>query len=184
LLILGFPILAIFATIVLLCMIIFYRYYPHEKRYSDDFIVCPCDGTVTSSFTMEDGEHGFISIFLSPLDIHTQMYPANGVVVERVYDQTGKFAIVVNEGKSRDNEKKIHTIATKHGLVTLTQIAGFLPRRISSSDIVPENVKAGEYLGMIKFGSRVDIKFPVKNGGCTNICVGQRVTHGDIMYEW
>jgi len=66
-------------------------------------------------------------------------------------------------------------------LLKLTQIAGFLPRRITSSDIVPEQIKAGEYLGMIKFGSRVDMLFPTNGGFALNVRQGQRVGIGDVI---
>ena len=76
---------------------------------------------------------------------------------------TGQFEIVMYLDKSADNEKKIHHIVMKNGAaISVTQLAGLLPRMITSSDKVPMDVKAGEYLGMIKFGSRVDLLLPKK----------------------
>lgn len=176
----GYFGLSIAFAIVFVFLLLFYRYYEHTTRYSDNVVVCPCDGTVTH--ISYSGGYCYVSVFLSPFDIHTQMYPVNGTVVSRVYDQTGKFGLATDLDKCRDNEKKIHLIKMANGsLVRMTQIAGFLPRRITSSDVVPEKVLAGEYLGMIKFGSRVDLVFE-----CLSRCVvavGDRVTHGDLFYD-
>jgi phosphatidylserine decarboxylase len=141
-------------------MLYFYRYYPDTNIYSDEALICPCDGTITEMKKVKN--YQYISVFLSPFNIHTQVYPVNGTVVKRHYDHSGKFDIVTDAYKSRDNEKKIHYIMNKkNALIKLTQIAGFLPRRISSSDKINEKVQAGSYLGMIKFGSRVDLLFPL-----------------------
>jgi phosphatidylserine decarboxylase len=121
---------------------------------------------------------------MSVFNNHTQIYPANGTVVNRIYDRTGQFNIVVNQEKSRHNEKKIHNIIMNNKkLITITQIAGFLPRCITSSDIIPEKVKAGQYLGMIKFGSRIDITFP-GNISKLKIKVNDSINIGDDIYTY
>ena len=149
------------AIVVLACLWLFYRYNPHEKRYTDDVIISPCEGTI---LLIEDRyDYYYIPIFLSVFNKHTQIYPVNGTVVDRKYDHTGQFEIVMYLDKSADNEKKIHHIVMKNGAaISVTQLAGLLPRMITSSDKVPMDVKAGEYLGMIKFGSRVDLLLPKK----------------------
>jgi len=77
----------------------------------------------------------------------------------------------------------MHYILANNGaVVKVTQIAGFLPRRITSENKV--NVKAGEYLGMIKFGSRVDLMFPMKVGDTEfkrRVIVGNKLNIGDII---
>jgi phosphatidylserine decarboxylase len=176
----NYPKLAIALTILLLSMMLFYRHYTHCKRYPNNTIICPADGTVTN---LKISDHiCYISIFLSPINIHTQVYPVNGTVVKRIYDQTGQFELATDVDKCRDNEKKIHYILTPNlKLLKMTQIAGFLPRRITSSDKVPEEVQAGEYMGMIKFGSRVDLMFPIDNNFQLHIKKGQHVTIGNII---
>lgn len=146
-------------VVVLLCLLLFYRYSPHEKRYTDNVVVSPCEGKI---LLIEDRhDYYYIPIFLSIFNKHTQIYPVNGTVVDRKYDHTGKFEIVMYLDKSVDNEKKIHYIHMNNGaVITVTQLAGLLPRMITSSDVVPMEVNAGEYLGMIKFGSRVDLLLP------------------------
>jgi phosphatidylserine decarboxylase len=169
--------------ILLLFMLFFYRYYPHYDRYKNNVVVSPADGTVTNIRTTKT--HCYISIFLSPINIHTQIYPVNGTVISRQYDRTGKFGLATDIDKCRNNEKKIHTILMNNNrLLRITQIAGFLPRRITSSDKVPEQVLAGEYLGMIKFGSRVDLLFPISYGFVLQIQKNQSITIGDIIGQY
>ena len=106
------------------------------------------------------GDHLFVAIFLSPLDIHYQVSPVNGVIRQVDYDATGKFELAYNETKSRMNEKSIIYIDTPHGTFTLYQIAGFLVRRIDTYVRPRDRVTSGELIGLIKFGSRVDLIIP------------------------
>ena len=136
--------------LILIALMIFYRYKKYTIEYNDNIIVSPAEGKITNIMELSNNRI-LVSIFLSVFDNHTQIYPVNGKVIKRVYDDTGQFGIVIDRYKSRDNEKKIHTIRMKNNnIVKVVQIAGFLPRRIASSDVVPLDVKAGEYLGIIK----------------------------------
>ena len=169
------------SLLLLIILMIFYRYKPHNKRYDNNTIVSPANGCIT--YAEQNGELVNISIYLNFLNNHTQIYPVNGIVIERLYDKNGKFELANNINKSRYNEKKIHTIKMENNnIVKVTQIAGFFVRRIVSSNKVPEKVMAGEYLGMIKFGSRVDIEFP---GTISNLKVkcGENINIGDIIYN-
>lgn len=166
-------------TLILVC--IFYRYEPHTKRYADNFIISPANGTV--SFLEQKDNKINISIYLNILNNHTQIYPVNGVLFKTIYDKSGKFELSNDVRKSRFNEKKIHTIKMKNGEVKVTQIAGFFPRRIVSTKEVNEKVMAGEYLGMIKFGSRVDLEF---EGDISKVMIkeNQKINIGDIIYTY
>ena len=168
--------------IILIALMIFYRYKNYTIEYNDNIIVSPAEGKITN-ITVSNNRI-LVSIFLSVFNNHTQIYPVNGKVIDRVYDETGKFDIVIDRYKSRDNEKKIHTITMKNNnIVKVVQIAGFLPRRITSSDTVPLDVEAGEYLGMIKFGSRVDLIFP---GDINKLLVtlDNNIKIGDVIYKY
>jgi phosphatidylserine decarboxylase len=169
------------SVVVFIALLIFYRYEPCTKRYPNNILLSPADGNITH--IEQKGTTAHISIFMSVFNGHTQIYPVNGEVIKRIYDNTGQFNIVINKSKSRFNEKKIHTLRTDHGIVTVTQIAGFLPRRISSSEKTPELVQAGEYLGMIKFGSRIDLAFEgnIKKLNCK---IGDDIYSGNIIYKW
>lgn len=169
------------SLLVLLILVIFYRYTPYNERHNNNTIISPAQGLVTN--IIKKGDRINISIYLNIANNHTQIYPVNGKVINRYYDRSGVFNLVVDMDKSRYNEKKIHTIKMKNGnIVIVTQIAGFLPRAINSSDLIPEEVKAGEYLGIIKFGSRVDLLFP---GNIDNIKVklNDNIKLGDVIYE-
>lgn len=150
----------IIGLLILILIFLFYFYrYEECNVYVDDYtILSPCEGTVLG--ILDKHNYYYIPIFLSPFNKHTQIYPVNGNVVSREYDTTGQFAIVMNLDKSRDNEKRIHYIQMLDGtMIQMTQIAGFLPRVIVSDDDLDYH-QAGEYFGMIKFGSRIDLIIP------------------------
>ena len=169
--------------IILIILMIFYRYKNYTTEYDDNIIVSPAEGKITNIMSLSNNRV-FVSIFLSVFNNHTQMYPVNGTVIKRVYDDTGQFNIVIDGYKSRNNEKKIHTIRmNNNNIVEVIQIAGFLPRRIASSDVVPLDVKAGEYLGMIKFGSRVDLIF-LGDINKLLVTLNDNIKLGDIIYEY
>lgn len=156
-------ILLAISLVILLFLLYFYRYYEHTERYPDNIIICPADGTITNMLLDTQNNNIIISIFLSPMNIHTQVYPANAIVLSHEYDQTGKFDIVADAEKSKENEKVIHTFQMPNGcIIKVIQIAGFLPRVITYDKSINHQVAAGEYLGMIKFGSRVDLILPLE----------------------
>ncbi len=173
--------------VVLLFLLYFYRNPASESNWSDDVIVAPSYGTVVkigekpTSYHQKflDGSntaYTYVCIFLSPMDVHQQYYPINGYVISRIYDDTGKFKLAYELDKSDENEKKLHFINTNHGIVTVTQIAGVLPRRIVS-DYELGPCEAGKRFGMIKFGSRVDLALP-SEGLTLNIKEGDSLTGG------
>lgn len=167
---------------MLFFLIYFYRFSSNNTNYNDNIIISPAAGKITN--ICYDGKNIHVSIFMSVFNNHTQIYPINGTVIDRYYDETGKFDIVVNKEKSRNNEKKIHTIKGNNGaIVTVTQIAGFIPRRITSSEKVPEIIRAGQYLGMIKLGSRIDLSFPGKLCDL-KVKLNKKINIGDLIYKY
>lgn len=146
--------LGVFLTVVL---IYFYRCQLPKapKVISDDIVIAPTEGKIIN--ITEYANAYYIAIFMSVFDKHYQVYPANCLVVGRKYDKTGEFELVMNLNKSKNNEKKIHNLQLNNGgKIKLMQIAGFLPSAITSCDDLT-HFNACEYLGMIKFGSRVDL---------------------------
>lgn len=133
-----------------------------------------------------------ICIFLSLTDIHRQYFPVSGIITSIIEDYTGHYAIASDIGKSQYNDKIIHTIIPQKpgtisedyqptNAITITQIAGFLIRRIDYNYEPGTYVKAGEELGMIHFGSRVDISIPENAEFLSKIEVGQKIRAGDII---
>ena len=168
--------------LTLIILSIFYRYKPHNKRYGDTVIISPANGKVI--YLEQKGSTINISIYLNFLNNHTQIYPVNGILFKKIYDNTGTFELANNIKKSRFNQKIIHTIKMENGgELKVSQIAGFFMRRIVSSKEVNTKVMAGEYLGMIKFGSRVDLEF---EGDISKIIIknGQNINIGDIIYTY
>ena len=170
-------------------LLYFYRYEEFTPvNITNSMILSPCEGKVIK-ICQKMQTHTYISIFLSPLNRHTQIYPVNGIVIKREYDLTGRFNIVMNINKSRKNEKKIHYITMTDGtIIKVTQLAGLLPRMIVSDDTVPMNVYAGQYMGMMKFGSRVDMLVPNANISgkklLLNIKEEQNIKIGELLGEY
>lgn len=124
-------------------------------------IIAPSYGTV---YSIDDhGDYISVVTFLSPFDVHMQYCPVNGVCKNSIYDRTGNFDLAFHLNKSKLNEKRIHTFDTKIGEIRVYQVAGFLTRRIESWIQEKQAVLAGQPLGIIHLGSRVDLWLPKKN---------------------
>jgi phosphatidylserine decarboxylase len=154
--------------ILFLFLFLFYFYFQREPRFTLDpqldskVILSPAYGTIYG--IKEEGDQVHILIILNVLDVHVQYYPYDGQVVEQVRDETGKYAIVYELEKSRFNEKVITKLRTIHGDFVIQQIAGMFVRNIETTlQNTPENIKRGQKLGCIRFGSRVDLILPKKS---------------------
>lgn len=124
-------------------------------------IVSPGDGKVTAISTVEvDGvPRTRISIFLSVFDVHVNRSPIAGAI-RKVEYRTGKFRNAMGADSAEHNEQNIVTVEGDDGqTVIFKQIAGLLARRIVFSKRVGDRVACGERVGLIKFGSRVDVLF-------------------------
>ena len=118
----------------------------------------PADGRVMSVVAEADRQTR-ISIFLNIFDVHVNRSPITGVVADVTY-QRGKFLVASRGIASAENEQNIITIQADDGtVVVVKQIAGLIARRIICTKSVGDSVKAGERVGLIKFGSRVDVIF-------------------------
>jgi len=155
-LILFFLIFVIFVILV----INFYRCpTPIIRKNNEDVVYAPSFGKVLK-IIQNDDDSVFVSIFLNPFDIHYQYYPVSGIIKDIKYDHTGNFALAYELNKSNENEKSITTLVNKNGEFKIYQIAGYLVRRIDNYGYVNKVVESGEMLGIIHFGSRVDIIIP------------------------
>jgi len=120
--------------------------------------VSPADGRVMC-VVPEGDRQTRISIFLNVFDVHVNRAPISGAIVDIVY-RKGKFLVASKEAASSDNEQNILTVRAADGtIVVFKQIAGLIARRIVCTKNVGDFVQAGERIGMIKFGSRVDVLF-------------------------
>jgi phosphatidylserine decarboxylase len=155
------------AVLVLLFLFLvnFFR-DPHRagsERHVD--VLSPADGTVVQIKDVADGEvwPGLtrqVSIFMSVFDVHVNRAPISGRIVHYRYNPGKKIAAFA-EKSSTENEQNLIVIEdSRGGRVAFKQIAGLLARRIVFDRKEGDEVVRGERVGMIKFGSRVDIFFP------------------------
>ena len=141
-------------------------------------VVSPGDGLVTetASIATPDGPRQRISIFLSVFDVHVNRSPIAGVLSGVRY-QKGQYLNAMNPASADRNEQNIATVRGKDGVeVTFKQIAGLIARRIVFNFREGEALERGQRVGLIKFGSRVDVVLPAKAE--VRVKVGERVRGG------
>jgi phosphatidylserine decarboxylase len=118
----------------------------------------PADGRVMC-VVPEGDRQTRISIFLNIFDVHVNRSPISGVVTDITY-KAGQFLVASREIASAENEQNVITVRAEDGTkVVFKQIAGLIARRIVCTKRVGDFVQAGERVGLIKFGSRVDVIF-------------------------
>lgn len=123
-------------------------------------IVSPGDGVVTDVSTVwaAGGQRPRVSIFLSVFDVHVNRSPIAGVIRHVEY-RKGKFGNAMSAHSAEDNEQNIVTVEGEGQTIIFKQIAGLIARRIVFHKKVGDTVERGERVGLIKFGSRVDVIF-------------------------
>ncbi|MGZ8392148.1 MAG: phosphatidylserine decarboxylase family protein [Gemmatimonadales bacterium] len=159
-------------------VVAFFRDPVRSGERGDRLILAPADGKVVSLVETEEptfmaGRSCRLSIFMNVFDVHVNRYPTEGTVGYRHYNP-GKFGHAGTEKSSLDNEQSSVGLTTARGKVLIRQIAGLIARRIVTDHKVGTQVQQGDRLGMIRFGSRVDlflpcerVKFLVKPGDTT-----------------
>ena len=175
-----------------LCILAFFRDPERVVPRGDDLLVSPADGIVTQITQVEpplemhgdDGGLGNapltrISIYLSVFDVHINRSPCAGTIGRMSYIP-GKFVNAELDKASEDNERQHLVVMRSDGVVIgMTQIAGLVARRIVPFVKPGDIVAAGQRLGLIRFGSRVDLYLPA--GTSPQVLMGQRVTAGETV---
>ena len=147
----------------------------------EGLIVSPGDGLVTetTSISTPEGSRRRISIFLSVFDVHVNRAPIGGIL-SRVHYQKGQFLNAMNPASAERNEQNTVTVRGQGPdggyEVTFKQIAGLLARRIVFRCNEGQSVERGQRVGLIKFGSRVDVVIP--SSAVLRVKVGDRVKGG------
>jgi phosphatidylserine decarboxylase len=153
-------------------------------------IVAPADGLVTMVKRVPAplelaGEHGLsgeftrVSIFMSVFDVHINRSPIAGTI-RRIAYVPGKFLNADLDKASEDNERQHFLVEREDGTaVGFTQIAGLVARRIMAFVKEGDRVAAGERIGLIRFGSRVDVYLPA--GTASQVLLGQRTIAGETV---
>ena len=156
-----------FEALVLTLIIRFFRVPIWRKTtIEDNAVLAPADGVVAANEVVIEDEYFHeerrqISIFMSIYDVHINFFPFDGEVTYYKY-HPGKFLVAFNPKSSTDNEHNTIVLKDKKGReILVRQIAGFVARRIVC-DLQPgDEAVVGEELGMIRFGSRVDVFLPL-----------------------
>ncbi len=147
-----------------------YYFFRDPERVSIDdenYLVSPADGLVLQvqesdgpkELNMEDKKFTKVSIFMNVFDCHVNRTPCSGKVTEIIY-KPGKFLNASLDKASEDNERNYYKITNSNGEdIIIVQIAGLIARRIVSEVSESTELKQGDRIGMIRFGSRTDIYF-------------------------
>lgn len=171
---------AIYVSVaVLMLMILQFFRNPQRKvkEPNSTSIIAPADGKVVviedtiESEYFED-ERLMISIFMSPINVHSNHHPVSGTIVYEKY-HPGKYLVAWHPKSSTENERHTTVYDTGKDKILTRQIAGALARRIINYTKVGDEVIQGGEMGFIKFGSRVDIFLPV--GTSYHVTLGQMV---------
>lgn len=180
-----YPLFAVGAFLVIFSLN-FFRDPDRTPPQTKNVIVSPADGKVlivkdVYEKRFLDSEAQQISIFMSPLNVHVNRIPISGTVDYLNYVE-GEYLVAYHDKADSANERSEIGIASNHGKVLFTQVAGFVARRIIFEIDKGDEVKIGERFGMIKFGSRVDVIVP-KNWK-VKVAEGESVKAGEsILFE-
>jgi phosphatidylserine decarboxylase len=169
----------------------FFRDPVRTTPHGDKLIIAPADGLVTmiarvappaefrSADGLPDGECTRVSIFMSVFDVHINRSPITGRI-RRIAYVPGKFVNADLDKASEDNERQHFLIEGADGLkIAMTQIAGLVARRIMAFVREGDDVEAGQRIGLIRFGSRVDVYLPA--GTSPKVLLGQRAIAGETI---
>jgi len=158
----------------------FFRIPNRKLLQAAGTVVSPCDGVVVVLEETKETEYFNdnriqVSIFMSPFNVHINWIPIDGVIKYFKY-HPGKFLYARLPKSSTENERTTTVIDSGNNKYLIRQIAGFVARRIVWYVKEGDNMKQTQQLGFIKFGSRVDVFFPV--GTKLNVKPGDVVTGG------
>tara|TARA_Y100000817_G_scaffold299581_1_gene277826 strand:+ start:379 stop:1023 length:645 start_codon:yes stop_codon:yes gene_type:complete len=178
-----------FGFLLVLISVWVYYFFRDPDRYSindDNYLVSPADGLVTDisersgpvELRLENKTYTKVSIFMNVFNCHVNRTPISGKI-EEIYYKPGKFLNASLDKASEENERNYFKIRTTNGdEIIIVQIAGLIARRIVCQVEQSQNLKQGERIGMIRFGSRVDIYFQNKK---TLIQKGQNLVAGESL---
>ena len=178
-----------FGSILVLISFWVYYFFRDPERYSindDKYLVSPADGLITDiseksgpvELRLENITYTRISVFMNVFNCHVNRSPVSGKI-EEIYYKPGKFLNASLDKASEENERNYYKIKTINGEeIIIVQIAGLIARRIVCEVEQDQNLKQGERIGMIRFGSRVDIYFKNKEVLARQ---GQNVVAGESL---
>ncbi len=172
---------------VAIWVIAFFRDPVRNGPRGERLIIAPADGLVVSVRRIDEpdyhgGEVQRVSIFMNVFNVHVNRYPVDGAITYRKYSP-GAFVNAAAEKASLENEQSSVGIVAARGKVLVRQIAGLIARRIITDHAEGTAVRQGERMGLIRFGSRVDVFLPT--GVAVKVAEGERTVAGvSIIGEW
>ncbi|MGB2578492.1 phosphatidylserine decarboxylase [Elusimicrobium simillimum] len=156
----------------------FFRNPTRNTVFADDEIACPADGQVLSIKTEDNPDTIVIRIFLSVFNVHVQRATMTGTIEDVIYTP-GKFAFANNDD-AKNNERNLIKLSRNFKYAHLEQITGAIARRIKCYVKAGEDVKIGQLVGLIRFGSQVAVYLP-KDAVRIVVKEGQKVEGGNTV---
>ena len=176
--------------ILILITVWVYYFFRDPERYpinDDTYLVCPADGLITDiseksgpeELRLENITYTKVSIFMNVFNCHVNRVPISGKI-EEIYYKPGKFLNASLDKASEENERNYFKVKSNidNEEIIIVQIAGLIARRIVCDVEQGQELKQGDRIGMIRFGSRVDIFFKNKK---VLAKIGQNVTAGESL---
>jgi phosphatidylserine decarboxylase len=174
--------LTIGVVLIFLALFVFYFFRNPDRKISMEpgVVVSPADGRVV--VVRDEANAGRpgkrISIFLAIWNVHVNRSPAAGTIAKLEY-KPGKFLAAWAEKASLENEQNVFTLSSEYGEIVFKQIAGWVARRVVSWKKAGDSVGRGELVGLVRFGSRVDLWLP--EGAEIAVKVGDNVKGGSSV---
>lgn len=179
--IIGKPVFVL-AVLWFIAVTQFFRDPLRKPPIGDQIVVSPADGRVIDIGTALDSplnpDGTRVSIFMSPLNVHVNVSPYHGYVKSVEYRE-GRFLSAFKPEASLENQHQLIVLDTRHGLLAFKQISGFLARRCIFHPRLGDHLETGQRVGMIKFGSRLDLFLPVEAE--IKVELGDKVTAGESI---
>ncbi len=163
-----------------LLSILFLIFFRDPPRHIQEGIVSPADGTIMDIKVLTDPDIGpaqRISFFMNLYNVHINRFPLEGTITKMYHHPGGHLPAFTQ--KSLHNEQLKYLMDTPRGKIKIIQIAGAFARRIIPYVTVGQKVKKGEKIGIIRFGSRVDLYLPT--GIPLQVTMGKRVHAGETL---
>ena len=176
-------------SMLILITVWVYYFFRDPERYSindDNFLVSPADGLITDiseksgpeELRLENTSFTRVSVFMNVFDCHVNRVPTSGKI-EEIFYKPGKFLNASLDKASEENERNYFKVKLNNGEeIIIVQIARLIARRIVCEVEQDQELKQGDRIGMIRFGSRVDIYFKNKK---VLAKLGQKVVAGESL---
>jgi len=169
-------------TLIAVWLLVFFRDPVRTGPRGDQYVIAPADGKIVDIRETDEPMYvrtraTRISIFMSVFDVHVNRYPVTGTN-ELVRYNPGRFLHAASDKASLDNEQSSVGVRGARGPLLVRQIAGLIARRIVTDGKPGDRVTQGARMGMIRFGSRVDVFVPAAARPSLRVAIGDRVRAG------